>query len=323
MKNKKPFVMLLSILLSLALFPHVAKAGSNEMSTTGEVILTPCVDDDDAPVMEDNGTEAPNQEESAKRTVTLPAAKEEAGQEVDASASENKVAVVGANENAASQKEENLPATDDDAVLMKAAPEATNEKLDAADEYAEQAITKTREIYIKPGECIINVDSAKYAINYSKTELNLSGKDIVLENGAFNYNLYANASGKMTYDNDLKIQYQGVDGKYNIHYDMVDTDHHTMIVNGLFYNIMKTSPLLNRYSNRISDDSYAYKLDLRTNEGFTFNNHLDYRFDGKQRDYSVNYKYDLATKTQTLVVSGYRDRTNDLFQTLARTSLLR
>ena len=260
--------------------------------------------------MKDDAADALNQEESAKHTISLPVVREEAGQGIDAvkgidaTIPVDAEAPAGAHEEAAELEKENKLVADEDAALLQAAPEAIDKKRDVADGDAKQTVSEARAIDCEPGECKIYADSAEYAMRYNKTELYLSGKNIVLENGTYNYNLYANAFGKMTYDNDLEILYQGVDGKYNLHYDLVDSDHHTMIVNGLFYNIMKTSPLLKRYSNRISDDSYSYQLDLRTNESLSFKNSLDYRFDGKHRDYSVNYNYDVATKKQSLVFSA-------------------
>ena len=305
MKRISPFISLVAIVFCMALLPFEAKAEeSAEVSTPVAMPPVAGVVEDATPALKDDAADALNQEESAKHAVTLPVAREEAGQGIDATIPVDAEAPAGAHEEATELEKEDKLVADEDAALLQAAPEAIDKKRDVADGDAKQTVSKARAIDCEPGECKIYADSAEYAMRYNKTELYLSGKNIVLENGTYNYNLYANAFGKMTYDNDLEILYQGVDGKYNLHYDIVDSDHHTMIVNGLFYNIMKTSPLLKRYSNRISDDSYSYQLDLRTNESLSFKNSLDYRFDGKHRDYSVNYNYDVATKKQSLVFSA-------------------
>lgn len=303
MKSKRLPTVLFAILLGMGMTPCEAQAEeSAAASAPVETTLTACVEEDATDALNDDGTEVSSLEGLAKRTAQLPEVWEEAGQGVDVTTSVDEGAPAGANEDAAEQEKGQLVAGDDEA-LMQGAPEVINKNQVDADGYAKQNVSKARDIDIKPGECVIYIDSTEYAMRYNKKELYLSGKNIVLENGAYNYDLYANASGKLTYDNDLEILYQGVNGKYNLHYDIVDNDHHTMVVNGLFYNIMKTSPLLKRYSNRISDDSYAYHLDLRTNESYSFNNHLVYRFDGKPRTYSVSVSGGRVRGTEAMIRS--------------------
>ncbi len=142
------------------------------------------------------------------------------------------------------------------------------------------------------------------------TELIVSGTDIELENGTYNYRLMVNSNSELTFDNDLQILYQGIDGKYKLHYAMDQTDNHIMVVDGTFNNIMVESPLLqkgiatNIIRSRISEDTYSYQLDLRTEEGFTYTNSLTYLFNGNERGYAINYAYDLLTDTQTLVINS-------------------
>ena len=149
-----------------------------------------------------------------------------------------------------------------------------------------------------------HTNAGDFVINATKSELSVAGTNIILENGAYNYQLYANKAGRMIFDNDLAIAYQGVDGKYNLHYDMVDADNHIMIVNGTFNNLLTASPLLQQIRDRISEDSYSYQLNLRTTEGFTFNNRLSYLYNGSLRGFMINFSYDKATNSQSLVIDG-------------------
>ena len=119
----------------------------------------------------------------------------------------------------------------------------------------------------------------------------------------------------LTFDNDLEIYYQGVNGRYRLYYDIDKTDNHTMIVTGVFDNIIIASPLMKKISaaerewilKHISKDSYFYQLVLRTKEGFSFINSLRYYFDAKRCGYMMKYKYDLATDKQTLIITGLPD----------------
>ena len=130
----------------------------------------------------------------------------------------------------------------------------------------------------------------------------VSGEGILLENGVYSYALVIKETGELTFDNDLAISYQGVDGRYSLHYEIEGSGSHIMIVNGTFENILTTSPLTKRLRGRVSRDVYSYQLDLRTSEGFSFANSLQYLCDGNPRGYSLHYSYDLAANSQTLIL---------------------
>lgn len=127
-------------------------------------------------------------------------------------------------------------------------------------------------------------------------------KDVEIEGGKYSYKLVLKANGQLTFDNDLEILYQGVSGRYKLHYEIVDQDRHIMIVTGNFDNLMAVSPLLERFRDRISGDSYFYELFLKTNEGFTFANALRFLFDGQLYGYTIKYSYDLASDTQSIEI---------------------
>ncbi len=130
----------------------------------------------------------------------------------------------------------------------------------------------------------------------------LSGKDIPLENGKYSYELIMKLPEKLYFDNYLENLYQGVAGKYKLHYEIAESDNHIMIATGMFKNILKASPLLTMYRDMISEDFYSYQLDLRTSEGFTFTNNLRYLFNGEERGYSIYFNYDLLTNKQTFEI---------------------
>lgn len=140
----------------------------------------------------------------------------------------------------------------------------------------------------------------------------ISGKNISIRGGKYSYRLVIRSDRTLTFDNDLEIYYQGVNGRYQLHYDIDTTDNHTMIVTGTFDNIIIASPLLEklRASERewilthISKDSYFYQLVLKTKEGFSFINTLRFLIDAWKCGYSVRYSYDLKTDKQTLVICG-------------------
>ncbi len=140
----------------------------------------------------------------------------------------------------------------------------------------------------------------------------ISGKNIKIRGGTYSYRLVIRSDKTLTFDNDLEVYYQGVNGKYKLHYDIDKTDNHTMIVTGVFDNIIISSPLLEKLTaeqrnwilTHISKDSYFYKLILKTKEGFSFQNTLRYLVDARQHGYAIKYKYDLLTDSQTLVICG-------------------
>ena len=143
----------------------------------------------------------------------------------------------------------------------------------------------------------------------------ISGSNITIKDGRYSYRLVIRSDRTLTFDNDLEIWYRGVNGRYRLHYEIDSEDDHTMIVTGVFENIIVSSPLLQKLSaeerewilSHISEDSYFYQLVLRTKEGFSFINMLRFLFDAKKCGYSLRYSYDLLTGRQTLVICGIPD----------------
>ena len=62
------------------------------------------------------------------------------------------------------------------------------------------------------------------------------------------------------------------------------------------------------FRNSISDDSYSYVLELRTQEGFSFKNNLKYLVNEIQHGFSLYYSYDLATNSHTLEIERAQER---------------
>lgn len=139
----------------------------------------------------------------------------------------------------------------------------------------------------------------------------LSGKDIPVQNGIYSYELIVRPQGTLTFDNYLENTYQGVDGKFKLHYDIEETGNHIMIAAGKFKNIITASPLFIIHRDLITEDTYSYKLDLRTNEGFTFTNNLRYLVNGEKHGYSIYYDYDMLTSTQTIEIGSPHDEDED------------
>lgn len=143
----------------------------------------------------------------------------------------------------------------------------------------------------------------------------ISGTNISIKGGKYSYRLVIRSDRTLTFDNDLEIYYQGVNGRYRLHYDIDETDNHTMVVTGVFDNIIIASPLLQKISAaerewilaHISRDSYFYQLVLKTKEGFSFINSLRFLIDAKKCGYSAKYSYDLKTDKQTLIICGIPD----------------
>lgn len=138
------------------------------------------------------------------------------------------------------------------------------------------------------------------------TEYVLSGSNIPVVNGTYNYELVIRPPDRLTFDNDLENFFQGVFGKYQLHYAIEELDNHIMTATGLFKNILTASPLVIFCKDAISEDSYFYQLDLRTKEGFSFINNLQYLFNGEQHGYSIYYDYDLLTNEQTFEIGEPR-----------------
>ena len=155
-------------------------------------------------------------------------------------------------------------------------------------------------------------------INIQRTESGeyvIFGNDILLNNGIYSYELRIRPDKTLTFNNDLEIYSQGVSGNYSLYYELDEANNHTMTINGLFKNIITASPLLELLSaddkdqilSNVSKDIYYYRLDLKTNEGFSFFNLLSL-FSGSDRyGYSLNFNYDVLTNEQTLVMTDLSD----------------
>ena len=143
----------------------------------------------------------------------------------------------------------------------------------------------------------------------------ISGDDIEIKDGKYSYKLVIRANRTLTFDNDLEISYQGINGMYQLNYEIEENGNHIMIVTGNFDNIIVGSPLFKNLSDkskkrilsRISEDSYSYQLILKTREGFSFKNNLRFFFDSDPHGYSLNYTYDLLTDEQILKISRNRE----------------
>ena len=140
----------------------------------------------------------------------------------------------------------------------------------------------------------------------------LSGRDINIGKGKYSYLFRLSPNGTLVFDNDLTREYQGVNGKYQLHYDINEANQHTMIVTGEFDHIITASPLLEKISaekkkrilSNVSDDSYFYQLVLKTEEILTFRNNLRFRYDSDQHGYSIEYQYDIAADKQNVKFSA-------------------
>ncbi len=141
-------------------------------------------------------------------------------------------------------------------------------------------------------------------------EFVIGADDINISNGKYSYQLILRSNGTMAFNNDLEIYYQGIDGLYRLNYIIDETDNHLMEVDGLFDNIIVASPLIDKLPEKIStiilarvrDDSYDYNLDLKTQDGFTFRNKLQFIFDTQPYSYATDYAYDLSSDTQKITV---------------------
>lgn len=193
----------------------------------------------------------------------------------------------------------------------------------------------------------VNVDSEKWI---GPNELTIGGDNIAIKGGKYRYELKLSAKEGFVFDNDLEINYQGIDGIYKLNYSFPpgDDSNHTMIVTGDFDNIIAASPLIDRIDvgqllvlmitghpvqavefllddgipfskkasvdeinsriSHISDDKYSYELVLKTKEGFSFSNTLQFLYDEKKYGYSLDYNYDLSTDKHTLKIRGIADK---------------
>ena len=139
-------------------------------------------------------------------------------------------------------------------------------------------------------------------------DLVLSGQDIAVEDGKYSYLFRLRPNGTLVFDNQLERKYQGIDDNYRLHYDIDETDCHTMIVAGEFDHIITESPLLkilseekrNQILKNVSEDSYCYQLALKTGNEFTFTNSLGFLYDSDQHGYSIDYRYDIPADKNTV-----------------------
>lgn len=171
-------------------------------------------------------------------------------------------------------------------------------------------------------------------------EITITGEDIDLKNGEYNFQL--KAGNGFVFENELDINYQGIVGTYGINYSFPQNgDMHTMIVTGKFYNVISESPLsgkvdlgkllslvisgdyaqaavsiLNKevfidrdsYWKPVTGDKYEYNLVLKTGEGFTFDNNLQFTYDEKKYGYTLTYDYDLSSKKGSLTIRGLAEK---------------
>ena len=133
----------------------------------------------------------------------------------------------------------------------------------------------------------------------------ISGNNIAVAGGIYSYMLCLRADGTLTFNNDLEVFYQGVNGRYRLEYEIDENNDHIMVVTGLFDNIIVASPLLriapsfgrNYILSNVSEDQYFYRLALKTDLGFSFTNRLQFLYKTGSWGYSINYLYDLPANS--------------------------
>lgn len=168
-----------------------------------------------------------------------------------------------------------------------------------------------------------------------RQNLVIHDEDVETEGGTFDYSLTIRPDLTLTIDIDLSNTYEDIEGKYNLHYDIDEDKNHMMVVSGKFDNVIVSSPLLeqihpemvkrlvgiaetlgfllpdqdgsyewieemcndpqNWVQTNISEDSYSYKLDLKTDEGFTFVNALSLLIYEEQHGYTIDFHYSLPS----------------------------
>jgi hypothetical protein len=136
----------------------------------------------------------------------------------------------------------------------------------------------------------------------------LSGRDIIVEDGIYSYLFRLSPNGTLVFDNHLERKYQGIDGRYQLHYDIDEAGLHNMIVTGEFDHIITASPLLeklsaktrNRILSNVSDDSYFYHFVLKTEKELTFRNSLAFLYGSERHGFSFDYRYDISADKQTV-----------------------
>ena len=142
-------------------------------------------------------------------------------------------------------------------------------------------------------------------------DLVLSGEDIAVGNGKCSYLFRLGRNGTLVFDNHLERKYQGIDGKYQLYYEIDEANHHTLIVAGDFDRVITESPLLkilpaenrNRLLSKISEDSYSYQLALKNENELTFTNSLSFLYDSDQHGFSIDYRYDIPANKNTVKFS--------------------
>ena len=147
----------------------------------------------------------------------------------------------------------------------------------------------------------------------------ISGDDIEIQGGKYSYKLVIRSNKTLSFENDLEISYQGIEGRYQLNYEIEENGDHIMIVTGDFDHIIAASSLLENLSDQeknqvlshISGDSYSYQLILKTNEGFTYKNFLRYYYDSVPQGYFLFYTFDLLTDEQTLKISLFDEKQNE------------
>ena len=108
-------------------------------------------------------------------------------------------------------------------------------------------------------------------------ELTVSGDNIAVAGGKYRYELKLSAKEGFAFDNDLVINYQGIDGKYKLNYSFPpgDDSNHTMIVSGDFDNIIAASPLIDKIDigkvlALVISEQYTEAIDFILDDGVPF-----------------------------------------------------
>ena len=170
-----------------------------------------------------------------------------------------------------------------------------------------------------------------------RKDLVIHDENVETEGDTFDYSLTIRPDLTLTIDIDLSNTYEDIEGKYNLHYDIDEDKNHVMVVSGKFDGIIVDSPLIDKVQpemikrlvgiaetlgfllpdqngsyewieeicndpqnwiqTNISEDSYSYTLDLKTDEGFTFVNALSLLIYEEQHGYSIDFHYSLPTNS--------------------------
>ena len=288
---KRTIRLILAVLFCLTLLSLGALAEEDDNAAAFVEATEAAVPEDEAAsAPEDDGSEAIAQEEAAG----------DSGEPA-----ENRVEEDPASETPESDGAPSAPDGCDDAIITEEAEQtATNSGIDPLSASGDALSTAETGTDITLSVQIESVGEEPA----DNAECAVISKDYSLKNGRYSFQYVMKTTGELTFDNDLEISYQGVNGRYQLHYEIIEPDSHIMTVTGTFDNIISASPLMGKVRDRVSEDSYFYQLALRTKEGFSFANKLTFLFDGKGYDYSLRYSYDLLTDSQTLDISGFPAR---------------